>query len=58
MFFSISLVLYDEFTIEEQSSLPSCLFPILIVGILNEGISIIPLDEFPITASTLLTMEK
>ena len=30
---------------------PSCLFPMLIVGFLKDGVSKIPLDEFPTTTS-------
>ena len=39
-------------------SLPDCLKPMFIVGILADGASIIPAEEFPITQSKLLSIHK
>ena len=37
---------------------PSCLEPILIVAILKDGTSKIPLEEFPTTPSIYLRIDK
>ena len=38
--------------------LPNCLSPKFITGTWNEGDSMMPLDEFPITPSTIFNIEK
>ena len=45
---SILFSLPGQLITELDCNLPPCLSPILIVGILNEGASKIPLEEFPI----------
>ena len=54
MFFSLISELITLFAL----SLPFCLIPKLIVGLLNDGISSKPLDEFPIIKSTWFKIEK
>ena len=44
-FFALQLIIVDEI------NRPFCLSPILIVGFLNNGTSVIPLDELPIIKS-------
>ena len=51
MLFIICCLLVLQFIVLFALSLPSCLSPILIVGILKLGASMIPDEEFPITNS-------
>ena len=54
IFFSDDLQLIIFF----EKTLPFCLSSMLIVGILKLGVSIMPLEEFPITNDAYLRQDK
>ena len=48
----------SQSTTESAFSLPFCRSPTLTVGVLKQGASVIPLEEFPTTKSTCFSADK